>query len=270
MILRVMERGLTSNKMEDAESSAEDGGAELITSPHQKGIYLLPNLLTTGTLFGGFYAILASLDGRFEAAAIAVFVAMFFDGLDGRVARMTNTQSQFGVQYDSLSDMVAFGVAPAVMMYTWMLQPVGTLGWAAAFIFVSCAALRLARFNVQSETADRKYFTGLASPPAAALLAGMVWSGAALEPFTLLSVLLVIITAISGLLMVSNFRYYSFKEIDLRGRGPFILAVGVMVAITIVIIDPPRVLMLMALTYVFSGPIAKLSSYLKTRVVSSS
>lgn len=143
----------------------------------RRGIYLLPNLLTTGAMFGGFYAILAAMNGRFEHAAIAIFVAMFFDGLDGQVARLTNTQSAFGVQYDSLSDMVSFGVAPAVVAFSWMLHSLGKVGWAAAFIYASCAALRLARFNTQVNIVDKRFFVGLASPAAAALVAGLVWNG---------------------------------------------------------------------------------------------
>ncbi len=143
---------------------------------HRRGVYLLPNLLTTGALFAGFYAIVASMNAQFEAASLAIFVAMFFDGLDGRVARLTNTQSAFGVQYDSLSDMVSFGVAPALVAFSWALSSMGKLGWAAAFVYVAGAALRLARFNTQAATSDSSFFRGLASPAAAALLASLVWS----------------------------------------------------------------------------------------------
>ena len=143
----------------------------------RKGIYLLPNLLTTGGLFSGFYAVVSAMNGHFEAAAIAIFVAMLFDGLDGRVARMTNTQSDFGAEYDSMADMVSFGIAPALIAYTWGLTELGKLGWLAAFVYVAGAALRLARFNTQVGTADKRYFQGLASPAAAALVAGLVWVG---------------------------------------------------------------------------------------------
>ena len=181
----------------------------------RKGIYLLPNLLTTGALFAGFYAVLSGFSGQYELASIAIFTAMVFDGLDGRVARMTNTQSDFGVQYDSLSDMVSFGVAPAVVAYGWGVSDLGKFGLAAAFVYASCAALRLARFNVQTESADNKVFTGLPSPAAAALIAGFVWSTYHIEPSVGLSVLGAVLTAVAGLLMVSNFKYPSFKQIDM-------------------------------------------------------
>ncbi|TNE80036.1 MAG: CDP-diacylglycerol--serine O-phosphatidyltransferase, partial [Gammaproteobacteria bacterium] len=210
---------------EDAsEHQASEGasGHEPERTRH-KGIYLLPNLFTTGALFAGFYAILAGMDGKFEAAAIAIFVAMIFDGLDGRVARMTHTSSEFGVQYDSLSDMVSFGVAPAVVAFSWMLNELGRIGWAAAFIYASCAALRLARFNTQVDVVDKRYFIGIASPTAAALVAGLVWSGYDAEPTSRLAALAALITALSGLLMVSNLRYPSFKGLDLKGKVPFVV-----------------------------------------------
>ena len=179
-----------------------------------KGIYLLPNLLTTAGLFSGFYAIVGSLKGEFEPAAIAIFVAMIFDGLDGRVARITNTQSNFGAEYDSLADIVSFGVAPALVMFSWGLSSLGKIGWLAAFIYVACAALRLARFNTQVGHTDKRYFQGLASPAAAAVLAAAVWVG---EEFDIVghdyNILLASATAMVALLMVSNFRYSSFKEI---------------------------------------------------------
>jgi len=223
--------------------------------PRHKGVYLLPNLVTTIALFSGFYAILASMDGKFEAAAIAIFVAMVFDGLDGRVARMTNTQSDFGVEYDSLSDMVSFGVAPAVICYSWMLSDLGKLGWAAAFLYVSCAALRLARFNVQVESADSRFFEGLASPSAAALVAGMVWVGHDVEPSTATALLAFIVTAVAGLLMVVNCRYHSLKGFDFKGHVPFVTFLAVVVGMVVVTIDPPRVLLSLALAYALSGPL---------------
>ena len=224
-------------------------------APRHRGIYLLPNLVTTVALFSGFYAILASMDGKFEAAAIAIFVAMVFDGLDGRVARMTNTQSDFGVEYDSLSDMVSFGVAPAVVCYSWMLSDLGKVGWAAAFLYVSCAALRLARFNVEVESADSRYFTGLASPSAAALVAGMVWVGHDVEASTSIATLAFLVTAGAGLLMVVNCRYHSMKGFDFKGHVPFVTFLAVVVGMVIVTIDPPRVLLSLALAYALSGPL---------------
>ena len=223
--------------------------------PRHKGIYLLPNLVTTIALFSGFYAILASMDGKFEAAAIAIFVAMVFDGLDGRVARMTNTQSDFGVEYDSLSDMVSFGVAPAVICYSWILSDLGKVGWAAAFLYVSCAALRLARFNVQVESADSRFFVGLASPSAAALVAGMVWVGHDVEASTLTAILAFLVTAGAGLLMVVNCRYHSLKGFDFKGHVPFVTFLALIVGMAIVSSDLPKGLLFLALAYALSGPL---------------
>ncbi len=220
----------------------------------RRGIYLLPNLLTTGAMFAGFYAILAGMNGNFHHAALAIFVAMFFDGLDGQVARMTNTQSAFGVQYDSLSDMVSFGVAPAVVAFSWMLHSLGKLGWAAAFIYASCAALRLARFNTQVDVVDKRYFIGLASPSAAALVAGMIWTGHAEEPSTALALLAAVVTSAAGLLMVSNLRYKSLKGLDLKGRVPFVAILSVAVVVAIILIDPARMLLALAALYALSGP----------------
>ncbi len=228
----------------------------------RKGIYLLPNLLTTGALFAGFYAVLSGFTGQFELAAIAIFTAMVFDGLDGRVARMTNTQSDFGVQYDSLSDMVSFGVAPAVVAYGWGLSDLGKLGLAAAFVYASCAALRLARFNVQAESSDGKQFTGLPSPAAAALVAGFVWSTYELIPSVGLSVIGAVLTAAAGLLMVSNFKYPSFKEVDLRGKVPFIVILSVAMGFVVITIDPPRILFMLATFFSFSAPLIWLAKKL--------
>lgn len=225
------------------------------TPARRKGIYLLPNILTTGALFGGFYAVLSGFSGNFEFAAMAIFAAMIFDGLDGRVARMTNTQSDFGVQYDSLSDMVSFGVAPAVVAYGWGVSGLGKLGLAAAFVYASCAALRLARFNVQAELADKKTFTGLPSPAAAALVAGFIWSTYDVESSLGLSVLGAVLTAAAGLLMVSNFKYPSFKEVDLRGKVPFIVILSIVMGFVVITIDPPRILFAMALSFSFSAPL---------------
>ena len=199
------------------------------------------------------------MNAQFEAASLAIFVAMFFDGLDGRVARMTNTQSAFGVQYDSLSDMVSFGVAPALVAFSWALSSMGKLGWAAAFVYVAGAALRLARFNTQAATADSSFFRGLASPAAAALLASLVWSATDLgfhgeELPRVVAVLATFLTAGAGLLMVSNFRYHSFKKFDLRRRVPFVAMLLVVLVVGVVTVDPPRILLLVALVYALSGP----------------
>lgn len=235
-----------------APFSAEDAAEGEVV--RRRGIYLLPNLLTTGALFAGFYAILSAMSGKFPTAAVAIFVAMVFDGLDGRVARLTNTQSAFGVQYDSLSDMVSFGVAPAVVAYAWMLNALGKPGWTAAFIYASCAALRLARFNVQVATADKRYFVGLASPAAAGVVAGLVWSGYDVEPSGSVALIVGLVTAGAGLLMVTNFRYHSMKSVDFRGRVPFIVIVGTAIGAALVAIDPPRVLLAIFFGYALSGP----------------
>lgn len=221
----------------------------------RKGIYLLPNLFTTGALFSGFYAVVAGMDGNFENAAIAIFVAMVLDGLDGRVARMTNTQSDFGAEYDSLADMVSFGVAPALVAFSWALQDLGKVGWIAAFVYCAGAALRLARFNTQLAVADKNYFTGLASPAAAAIVAGNVWvfaesgtSGADIAWW------MAIIVPLSGLLMVSNFKYHSFKGLDLRDKIPFIALLAIVLVLAIVSIDPALVLLGVSLLYALTGP----------------
>jgi len=229
----------------------------------KRTIYLLPNLFTTGALFGGFYAILMSLQGNIQAAAVAIFAAQFFDGLDGRVARLTNTQSEFGVEYDSLSDMVSFGVAPAILMYTWMLEPLGTFGFSAAFIYTACAALRLARFNVKSAGDDRRYFLGLASPPAAALIWGSAWTWHAIEPSAFISVCFAILTIGVGLLMVSGVRYHSFKDINLANRVPFAVVFAIVIGISVIMIDPPIVLLAMAVIYAVYAPCLLLYFYIK-------
>lgn len=221
-----------------------------------KGIYLLPNLFTTAALFSGFYAIVSAMDGHFAYAAIAIFVAMVLDGLDGRVARMTNTQSAFGAEYDSLSDMVAFGVAPALVVFSWALHDLGKVGWVFAFIYVAGAALRLARFNTHIGDEDKRYFTGLASPSAAGLVAGMVW---ALTDFGVdggdIALLVGVLTALGGLLMVSNVRYYSFKDLDLRGRVPFFVILLVVLIFAVISTDPSRILWLIFIVYSLSGPV---------------
>ena len=220
----------------------------------RKGIYLLPNLLTTGALFGGFYAILSGFSGHYEWAAMAIFAAIIFDGLDGRVARMTSTQSDFGVQYDSLSDMVSFGIAPAVVIYGWGLNHLGKVGIAAAFVYASCAALRLARFNVQSGLNDGKLFTGLPSPAAAALVAGFVWSAYGLQQSLLLSSFAALLTTVAGLLMVSNLKYPSFKEVDMRGKVPFVVILSMVMGFVVITIDPPRILFILAIVFSFFAP----------------
>ncbi len=226
------------------------------TNDKKRGIYLLPNLLTTAGLFSGFYAIVMSMNGHFEPAAIAIFVAMIFDGLDGRVARITNTQSEFGAEYDSMADMVSFGLAPALVAYNFGLTDLGKIGWLAAFIYVAGAALRLARFNTQVGVADQRFFQGLASPAAAAVVAGFVWvcidhdiNG------NDYGIIVAIVTGIAGLLMVSNFKYNSFKEVDWHGKVPFVALLVIMMIFIIVATAPSLVLFLVFLLYTIAGPV---------------
>lgn len=229
----------------------------------RKGVYLLPNVITTGALFAGFYAVVAAMRGDFESAAVAIFFAMVFDGLDGRIARMTNTSSKFGAEYDSLADMVSFGVAPALVMFSWALGELGKFGWSAAFVYVACAALRLARFNTQIDTADKNYFTGLASPAAAAIIASTVWVchdlGWVGEKLPLeVAFLVAVLTAVTGLLMIANFPYYSFKDVDFRGRVPFVVMIVLILVISLVTLNPPSMFLLAFLAYAASGPVLQL------------
>ena len=228
---------------------------ELESKPRRsRGIYLLPNLFTTAALFCGFFAVLSAMNGNFEQAAIAIFVAMILDGLDGRVARMTNTQSAFGAEYDSLSDMVAFGLAPSLVVYEWALSDMGKLGWIAAFVYTAGAALRLARFNSQIATADKRYFQGLPSPAAAAILAGAIWVGVDYEfnPQNV-SWIVLALTIMAGLLMVSNLRYNSFKQIDFKGKVPFFAMVVVMLGFALIQIEPAIILFAIFFGYAVSG-----------------
>lgn len=236
-----------------------------LTRPRGRGIYLLPNLLTTGGLFAGFFAIIAASQGRFDAACIAIFVAAILDGLDGRVARLTNTQTEFGVQYDSLADLVSFGMAPALVMYHWALlamkldgPTMGKVGWLAAFLYAACAALRLARFNSQVGQVDKRWFIGLASPAAAGLMASSVWtlhslgySGGSLRYVALA------ITVVAGLLMVSRVRYTSFKggTGPRADRVPFVALLIAVAALIALWIDPPITLLAVSVAYAVSGPV---------------
>ncbi len=231
-----------------------------------RGIYLLPNLFTTAALFAGFYAVLAAMNNQFDKAAIAIFLAMILDGLDGRVARMTHTQTAFGAEYDSLSDMVAFGLAPSLVMYEWALSTLGRLGWLAAFIYTAGAALRLARFNSQLSTADKRFFTGLPSPSAAAIVAAFVWVAVDNELASAdLAWPAMILTAGAGLLMVSNVWYHSFKQIDFKGKVPFVVIVVVMLAFAVIVSEPPLVLFALFFIYTLSGPILGLKRLIDKR-----
>jgi len=232
----------------------------------RRGIYLLPNLFTTAALFAGFYAIVQAMNGQFADAAVAIFVAMVMDGLDGRVARLTRTQSAFGAEYDSLSDMVSFGAAPALVVYEWALKGMGKLGWVAAFIYCVGAALRLARFNTNIEVIDKRYFQGLPSPAAAALVAGLVWvlidnhwSGEEARWYAC------ILTVFAGVTMVSTVRYYSGKDINLRRSVPFVAVVAIALAFALVSSYPAGVLFALFLGYALSGYVMAASGLLSKR-----
>lgn len=219
----------------------------------RRGVYLLPNLITTGALFAGFFAIVASMSGNFVAAALAIYSALILDTLDGRVARWTRSESEFGAEYDSLSDMVAFGVAPALVAFTWALSDLGQVGWVVAFIYMACAGLRLARFNTKG---DNTTFTGLASPSAAAIIASAVWiwSTPGEAAGLVASIGMAVITAVVGLLMVSQFSYFSPKTLDLKGRQPFLVLVAIVLVFAIIFAHPPLVLLLCFTAYALSGP----------------
>ena len=234
--------------------------------PFERGIYLLPNLMTTIALFAGFYAVIAGMQGKFEAGAIAIFVAMIFDGLDGRVARMTNSSSAFGAEYDSLADMVSFGLAPSLLLYQWALQDFDKLGWVVAFIYTAAAALRLARFNTQVGISDKRYFQGLPSPAAAALLAGLVWMVESNDVHTGLEPLFaLILTLFAGLMMVSNGRFSSFKDLNLKDKVPFVTLLVVVLLLVIITIKPALFLFVIFMVYAISGPVMTILGLKKSR-----
>lgn len=252
---------------EKSEEAQKDGVAMTPEARKtRRTVYLVPNLLTTTALFAGFYAIVAAINGNFSNAAVGIFVAMVFDGLDGRVARLTHTQSEFGANYDSMSDLIAFGLAPALVAFLWSLENMNQVGWGAAFVYTAAAALRLARFNVQLGSVDKKYFIGLASPAAAAMVAGTIWAfnemGFQGEE---LSWLMVVLVPGLGCLMVSNIRYYSFKDIGLRGSIPFTAVLLVILAFVVVAVDPPIVLLLLFIGYAASGPVMEIWRRMKRR-----
>lgn len=228
----------------------------------RKGIYLLPNLLTTGALFAGFYSIIAAIDGNFSSSALAIYIAMFLDGLDGRVARLTSTASEFGKEFDSLSDMVSFGLTPAIVTYQWGVERLseygalwGRLGWLAAFLYVAAAAFRLARFNLNSGREDRRYFQGMSSPAAAAGVASMVWVATVYQIEGLVALVAGIsVTALAGLLMMSRFRYLSFKDIRPGHRVRFGRLLLIPLVIILVAIEPPLMLFVLFTIYAASGP----------------
>ena len=247
--------------MHDGNDPIPDDGSEVVViRKRRKGIYILPNLFTLAALFGGFYAVVMAMNGRFDQAAVGVFCAMVLDSLDGRVARMTNTQSAFGEQMDSLSDMVSFGAAPALIAYEWALKDLGRWGWFAAFVYCSCAALRLARFNVNTGVVDKRYFQGLPSPAAAALVAGFIWvvtdSGIKGTDYLLgisIAWIMFVLSLYAGLTMVTNAPFYSFKDVSMKRSVPFAVIVLIALGIAVINIHPPIVLFSLFIVYGVSG-----------------
>lgn len=233
---------------------------------NRSGIYLLPNLFTTASLFAAFYSIVASMKGQFDIAVISIFIGMIADGLDGRIARMTNTQTAFGAEYDSLSDMVTFGVAPALLLYSWGLNQLGKIGWLVAFIYTAAVALRLARFNTQLETADKRYFQGLSSPPAAAIVSSFVWL-CSQNQWSHLSIIIfaAVIAVGAAILMVSNVRYNSFKELDLKGKVPFLYVLLSVILFVAIASNPSWVLFIAFMGYAVSGPLQTLIAIHRVR-----
>lgn len=264
--------------MNDPVPSNEDAVADTAHSvdavrPRRKGIYILPNLFTLASLFGGFYAVVMAMNGRFENAAIGIFCAMVLDSLDGRVARMTNTQSAFGEQMDSLSDMVSFGAAPALIVYEWSLKGLGKLGWIASFVYCAGAALRLARFNTNIGVVDKRYFQGLPSPAAAALVTGMIW---VLDDYGVrdagridwLAWTAFVVTLYAGLTMVTNVPFYSFKDVHFKRSVPFIVTVAIVLAFGLIAYHPPTVLFGLFVVYGVSGYAVYIWRRMKGRPVS--
>ncbi len=250
--------------MADIEDQEMSGGRK--PENIRRGIYILPNLITAGSLFAGFYSMVSTLNGNYGTAALWIFFAAICDGLDGKVARLTNTTSKFGVEFDSLADLVAFGVTPGLMMYAWALKPFGRLGWLAAFLFVVCGALRLARFNVQVETVESKRFIGLPIPAAASMVASTVllfnhfgW------PSSFKRVAILILIYMLAFLMVSNIKYYSFKDPELLKRQPFGFLVLAVILLIIIVAEPVIMIFAVLLCYVLSGPIALLITWPRRR-----
>jgi CDP-diacylglycerol--serine O-phosphatidyltransferase len=260
------------NEMNDAAEVVQEAD-EPAMRPRRKGIYILPNLFTLAALFGGFYAVVMAMNGQFTLAAYGIFVAAVLDSLDGRVARMTNTQSAFGEQMDSLSDMVSFGAAPALIVYEWALKGLGKLGWIAAFIYCSGAALRLARFNTNIAVVDKRFFQGLPSPAAAALIVGFIWvmDDAGFADVWLLDWMkwsTFGLTLYAGLTMVTNIPFYSFKDISFKRTVPFIVIVAIALGIAVINIHPPIVLFVLFAIYGLSGYAVYAYKKMKGRPVS--
>jgi CDP-diacylglycerol--serine O-phosphatidyltransferase len=239
------------------------------TPPRHKGIYVLPNLFTLAALFGAFYAIVMAMDGRFDLSAVGIFASMVLDSLDGRVARMTNTQSEFGAQMDSLADMVSFGAAPALIAYEWALRDIGRWGWVAAFVYCSCAALRLARFNVNTAVVDKRYFQGLPSPAAAALVVGFMWVCIELGIKGKDVVWVMFAIALyASLTMVTNVPFYSFKDMRMKKTVPFVVLVAIAIAFALISLQPPLVLFGIFVVYGLSGYAVLISKRMKGQPVS--
>lgn len=239
------EKEITKNEVED-----ETVEPKVTQKQPRRGVYLLPNLFTTAALFSGFYSIIAAMNGNFIHASVAIFISMVLDGLDGRVARMTRTQSAFGAEYDSLADMVSFGIAPALVVFSWSLAPLGKVGWIAAFIYAVGAALRLARFNTMIGSQDKRYFTGLPSPSAAAIVAGVIWASAT-AGFTgdQMASVMALLVPITGLLMVSNVKYRSFKDLNIKGRVPFVFLLISVLILVLIALEPALVLAIIFCAY---------------------
>lgn len=267
----------------DEEGTSGVQTPELLVRKRRKGIYILPNLFTLAALFGGFYAVVMAMNGRFDMAAIGIFCAMVLDSLDGRIARMTNTQSAFGEQMDSLSDMVSFGAAPALIAYIWALKDLGRWGWIAAFVYCACAALRLARFNVNTAVVDKRYFQGLPSPAAAALVMGLIWlmtelgvqrgGNTELLGWHGITWLMFAFTLYAGLTMVTNVPFYSFKDVQMKKSVPFVVIVLMALGIAIVNIHPPIALFGVFVLYGLSGYVVyawRKAKGLQTSVISTS
>jgi CDP-diacylglycerol--serine O-phosphatidyltransferase len=249
--------------IDEHEEIVSENGKKVL----RRGIFLLPNLMTLGALFSGFYAIVAAMAGDFNEAGWALLIAGVFDALDGRIARLTNTQSAFGAQFDSLSDMVSFGVAPAFISFSWAFPDIGRLGWAASFIYMSCAAMRLARFNVQLGSVDKRYFVGLQSPMAAALVGFIPWVSFrhGVEVTSVVAYGMMFITLLAGMLMISNYKYHSFKEVYVKGTVPYLAFVAAVILLVVIAQEPPEVLLTLCIIYVASGPLGALWRRIKDK-----
>lgn len=247
--------------IDEHEEIISEDGKEI----RRRGVYLLPNLFTLAALFAGFYAVIAGMSGSFNEAGWAILIAGICDGLDGRIARLTGTQSAFGAEFDSLADVISFGMAPSLLMFTWGFEPLGQLGWAASFMFVSCAALRLARYNVQLGTVNKRFFLGLQSPVAAGIVTGIPWVGFhyGLEVTSVVSYVCAFVTIFTGLLMISNYQYFSFKELNFKGTVPYMVFVFTIVLLVVIAQNPHEMLFSMCVIYALSGPIAWIRKQIK-------